>query len=249
MLRSILGLTRPRRGAIRFDGRDVTRSADPRDRARRHRLGARRPAAVPDAHGGAQPRHRAEAHALPQPGPIKEACEIFSPLEYLMEREGENLSGGEMQMVAIARALVGAPGLDPVRRAEPGTGAEDRRRRAGDDPPAAGGRHRLARGRAERRDRACRSPTMPPCIDRGRIAWTGEAAALARRPRARAKPAGSALMAAPLLALDRVRKVYTRGRVVPPPDFHARRRSRDRPARRSSASSARTAPARPRCSR
>ncbi|MEO5844215.1 MAG: ATP-binding cassette domain-containing protein, partial [Caldimonas sp.] len=32
-------------------------------------------------------------------------------LEYLMHRECENLSGGEMQMVAIARALVGAPGL------------------------------------------------------------------------------------------------------------------------------------------
>jgi branched-chain amino acid transport system ATP-binding protein len=28
-----------------------------------------------------------------------------------MEREAENLSGGEMQMVAIARALLGSPGL------------------------------------------------------------------------------------------------------------------------------------------
>ena len=28
-----------------------------------------------------------------------------------MQRECENLSGGEMQMVAISRALVGAPGL------------------------------------------------------------------------------------------------------------------------------------------
>jgi branched-chain amino acid transport system ATP-binding protein len=36
---------------------------------------------------------------------------IFSPLEHLMYREAENLSGGEMQMVAIARALVGSPGL------------------------------------------------------------------------------------------------------------------------------------------
>src|SRR5207237_9700451 len=36
---------------------------------------------------------------------------ICSALEYLMERECENLSGGEMQMVAISRALVGAPGL------------------------------------------------------------------------------------------------------------------------------------------
>ena len=40
-----------------------------------------------------------------------ECFAIFSALEYLMHRECENLSGGEMQMVAIARALIGAPGL------------------------------------------------------------------------------------------------------------------------------------------
>ena len=37
--------------------------------------------------------------------------DIFTPLKYLMAREAETLSGGEMQMVAIARALLGAPGL------------------------------------------------------------------------------------------------------------------------------------------
>ena len=42
---------------------------------------------------------------------VGECCEIFSALRYLMSRECENLSGGEMQMVAIARALIGAPGL------------------------------------------------------------------------------------------------------------------------------------------
>jgi branched-chain amino acid transport system ATP-binding protein len=36
---------------------------------------------------------------------------IFSALEYLMKRECENLSGGEMQMIAISRALLGSPGL------------------------------------------------------------------------------------------------------------------------------------------
>lgn len=41
----------------------------------------------------------------------KECFEIFSAMEYLMDRECENLSGGEMQMVAISRALMGAPGL------------------------------------------------------------------------------------------------------------------------------------------
>ncbi len=42
---------------------------------------------------------------------MEEMFEIFSPLEYLLQRECENLSGGEMQMVAIARALLGSPGL------------------------------------------------------------------------------------------------------------------------------------------
>ena len=41
----------------------------------------------------------------------KECCDLFSALEHLMHRECENLSGGEMQMVAISRALVGSPGL------------------------------------------------------------------------------------------------------------------------------------------
>jgi branched-chain amino acid transport system ATP-binding protein len=36
---------------------------------------------------------------------------MFSALEHLRWRECENLSGGELQMVAISRALVGSPGL------------------------------------------------------------------------------------------------------------------------------------------
>jgi branched-chain amino acid transport system ATP-binding protein len=42
---------------------------------------------------------------------LKECFELFSALEHLQSRECENLSGGEMQMVAIARLLLGAPGL------------------------------------------------------------------------------------------------------------------------------------------
>ena len=42
---------------------------------------------------------------------LGEIFELFTALEYLMERECENLSGGEMQMVAISRALLGSPGL------------------------------------------------------------------------------------------------------------------------------------------
>ncbi len=160
-LRSILGLTRPRRGAIRFDGRDVTRR--PTHEIARAGIGW-----VPDDRRlcptltVARNLHIAQKRTRFRAWSIKETCEIFSPLEYLMERDCENLSGGEMQMVAIARALVGSPGLDPVRRAEPGPGAEDRRRRAGDDPAAEGARA-SPRSSSSRMPRSrCRSPTMPP---------------------------------------------------------------------------------------
>lgn len=109
-LRSILGLTRARRGAIRFGGRDVTRAPT-------HEIARAGISWVPDdrrlcptltvARNLSIARKRSRFRAWS----IKETVEIFSPLEYLMERDCENLSGGEMQMVAIARALVGAPGL------------------------------------------------------------------------------------------------------------------------------------------
>jgi branched-chain amino acid transport system ATP-binding protein len=109
-IRSILGLTRPARGAIRFDGREVTRVPT-------HEIARAGVGWVPDdrrlcptltvSRNLSIARKRSKFRAWT----IKETCEIFSPLEYLMERECENLSGGEMQMVAIARALVGSPGL------------------------------------------------------------------------------------------------------------------------------------------
>ena len=109
-IRSILGLSRPRQGSIRFDGRDVTRTATheiaragiswvPEDRRLCPTLTVARNLAI------AKKRTRFRAWS------VKETTEIFSALEYLMDRDCENLSGGEMQMVAIARALVGAPGL------------------------------------------------------------------------------------------------------------------------------------------
>ena len=41
----------------------------------------------------------------------EQCCEIFPALRHLLPRECENMSGGELQMVSISRALVGAPGL------------------------------------------------------------------------------------------------------------------------------------------
>ena len=109
-LRSVLGLTRPRRGQIRFDGRDIAES--PTHEIARAGIGW-----VPDDRRICPTLTVARNLAIAvkrtrfRTWNFKEVFEIFSALEYLMGREAENLSGGEMQMVAIARALLGAPGL------------------------------------------------------------------------------------------------------------------------------------------
>lgn len=109
-LRSILGLSPAKRGEIVFDGKDITHSET-------HHIARAGIGWVPDDRrifptlkvktnlelGKKQTRFRAWSEA--------EMFGIFSALEYLMERDCENLSGGEMQMVAISRALLGSPGL------------------------------------------------------------------------------------------------------------------------------------------
>jgi branched-chain amino acid transport system ATP-binding protein len=109
-LRSILNLSEVREGRIRFDGADITRAPT-------HLIARRGVGWVPDDRRIfpaltvernltiARKASRFRAWSL------KECFELFSALEYLRHRECENLSGGEMQMVAIARALVGSPGL------------------------------------------------------------------------------------------------------------------------------------------
>jgi branched-chain amino acid transport system ATP-binding protein len=109
-LRSILGLTPARAGAIRFDGQDITRKPTfeiaksgigwvPDDRRIFPTLTVARNLSIAKKRTGFRSWSEAEMF------------EIFTALEYLMERECENLSGGEMQMVAISRALLGSPGL------------------------------------------------------------------------------------------------------------------------------------------
>jgi branched-chain amino acid transport system ATP-binding protein len=110
VLRSVLGLTPARRGAIRFGGRDITRSATndiacagigwvPDDRRIFPALKVKTNLQL----GKKKTTFRAWSE--------KEVYGLFPALEYLLERESENLSGGEMQMVAIGRALLGGPGL------------------------------------------------------------------------------------------------------------------------------------------
>ncbi len=109
-IRSILGLTPASRGRIAFDDREITDAPT-------HEIAAAGVGWVPDdrrifptltvERNLSIARKRTRFRAWKQ----DEMFEIFSALEYLMDRECENLSGGEMQMVAISRALLGSPGL------------------------------------------------------------------------------------------------------------------------------------------
>ena len=109
-LRAILGLTPPRRGSVRFDGDDVTREPT-------HRIARRGLSWVPDDRRvfpsltAARNLSIAERKTRFDAWPVERCCELFPALKHLLPRECENMSGGELQMVSISRALVGAPGV------------------------------------------------------------------------------------------------------------------------------------------
>jgi branched-chain amino acid transport system ATP-binding protein len=111
-LRSIMGIAPPRRGRVRFRGDDVTRLGA-------HEIARRGIAWVPE-----------ERRVLPNltvlenlrlgmlgggvrdgAGLVDEVLEYFPRLRERLDFKGRFLSGGEQQMLAIARALVARPGV------------------------------------------------------------------------------------------------------------------------------------------
>jgi ABC-type branched-subunit amino acid transport system ATPase component len=106
-LRAVSGLVRPMAGRIVFDGADLARTS-PSSRAR---LGI---AHVPEGRGLFFGLTVAEHFRL---GPRKEAVdesaayEYFPKLQELQGRRAGLLSGGEQQMLAVARALARSPRL------------------------------------------------------------------------------------------------------------------------------------------
>lgn len=104
-LRSIIGLTPPKTGLIEFEGLEITKEP-PYDRARRG-IGY-----VPE-NRGLFPRLTVHENLKMAeigsrvPNGIERAMEVFPILKEYLSTNAENLSGGEQQMLAIGRSLVG----------------------------------------------------------------------------------------------------------------------------------------------
>ncbi len=110
-LRSIMGLTPPRAGSVRWLGEEVQRLKPhviarkgvgfvPEDRRIFSRLSVEENLEI-----GAFKLDRASLWTL------ERIYGLFPQLEQLKAHKGNELSGGEQQMLAIARALMGAPKL------------------------------------------------------------------------------------------------------------------------------------------
>jgi len=98
---TIMGLLKPTKGTITFDGDDIT-SLSP-DRINRHGI-----AIVPEGRRIFPNLTVAENLALAQReggSPLEDIYQLFPKLRTRRDARGENLSGGERQMLAIGRAL------------------------------------------------------------------------------------------------------------------------------------------------
>ncbi len=111
LLRSVIGLTPPRRGAIIFKGNDITRMRV----NQRARLGIgyvpQGREIFPDISVIDNLRLGMVARSDGMTRVPDEIFEFFPMLKLLVDRPGGLLSGGEQQQLAIARALCGNPEL------------------------------------------------------------------------------------------------------------------------------------------
>jgi len=118
-LRTIMGLLEPQSGTIELDGDDITGQA-PHDTQQR---GVSMVTEERDIFPDLTVEENLRVPVVNSPDRVwslNELYEVFPTLADLREADGKNLSGGEQQMLAIARAL--RPGPDVLLLDEPSEG-------------------------------------------------------------------------------------------------------------------------------
>lgn len=108
-MRSISGVSPPRSGSITFRGEEITGSSSDEINGLGISLVPEDRRVFPTL--TVQENLRLAHNLASDPRPIAEMYELFPPLDALRDSDGRNLSGGEQQMVSIARALVQSPDL------------------------------------------------------------------------------------------------------------------------------------------
>jgi len=109
LIRTIIGFMYPRRGKVSFRGRDIT-VLPPYDRVRMG-LGL-----VPQGRRvfrSLTVRENRMAAVINDSGKrnFERVCEIFPRLKERLSQQSSSLSGGEQQMLAVGRAMMGGPQL------------------------------------------------------------------------------------------------------------------------------------------
>ncbi|RNJ25446.1 ABC transporter ATP-binding protein [Halosegnis longus] len=110
-LRTITGTIPRREGGITFDGDDISGESVDEISNRGVKLvpEARRIFPTLTVHENMQvARDMCKGR---EPRPVEEMYEVFPILDELRENRGRNLSGGEQQMLSVARALIQSPDL------------------------------------------------------------------------------------------------------------------------------------------
>ncbi|MDA0229223.1 MAG: ABC transporter ATP-binding protein [Proteobacteria bacterium] len=109
LLRTLIGEIKTNRGTIRFNGKDITRLS----RFRRARLGMGYVPQGRDIYPQLTVLENMKMGEVVRGGEsaIPEMLEYFPLLKDLLNRPGRALSGGEQQILALARCLVGRPKL------------------------------------------------------------------------------------------------------------------------------------------